>query len=126
MNTSMNTNLNTRKCFVHPHTLYEDLPSALWDLGMEGYGIYNRMLELMSKDRDLQLPVKDIPRWARDMGVSILTLTQFIHRAIDEAVFSTTNDDDFLYSPWLKLQRDSGEMVAESCYDECAEAGEEG
>lgn len=99
--------MTTKKCFVHPHSLYEDLPSALWELGMEGYGIYNRLLELMTRDRDLQLPMKDVHRWAADMGISILTLTRFIHRAIDEAVFSTTDEEKFLYSPWLKMQQET-------------------
>ena len=113
----------TNKCFVHPHTLYEDLPAPLWELGMEGYGIYNRLLELMSKDRDAQLPVKDIPRWAADMGVSILALTRFIHRAIDEAVLSTTNDEQFLFSPWLKLQLSGGNVGGEGSPIEGGEAG---
>lgn len=118
--------MTTRKSFLHPHTLYEDLPTVLWELGMEGYGIYNRMLELMSKSNDLRLPIKDMPRWAADMGVSFLTLTKLIHRAIDEAVFSTTNDDQYLYSPWLTLQKDTGEMVVEPYVEEGSEAGEEG
>lgn len=111
--------METRKCFIHPHSLYEDLPAALWELGMEGYGMYNRLLELMSKDRDLQLPIKDIPRWAADMGVSILTLTRFIHRAIDEAMLSTTESEEYLYSPWLKLQHEKGES-----FTTCGEEGQ--
>lgn len=95
--------MSGQKSFIHVHSQYETFPEALLELGMEGYGIYNRLLELLSKDPDLRLPIKDIPRWAADMGVSIMTLTRFIHRAIDEAFLSTTDDEKSLYSPWLTL-----------------------
>ncbi|MCE7934812.1 MAG: hypothetical protein DYG96_09485 [Chlorobi bacterium CHB2] len=83
------------------------MPVQIIALGMEGYGIFNRLLEMMAADKDLRVPLKDIDRWAADMGVSIITLTRFIHKAVDECVLSITDDEKLLFSPWLITQKNS-------------------